>query len=610
MSEIKHHPRIEATGGERPPGGGRPEPDASTGTQGPTSGRPQSRKRSRRKRPYRIYTPEQRRQAVEAYLQSGMSQDEFTQVWGISKASLHTWLTRYKESGPKALERKQHAGKGQSRLGSTVRTEIVQAKHTFPSFGLKRLRDWLFRFRGIKVSTGAIRNTLEKVDTPPQPPVPQRRRRRKPAVHRFERSRPGELWQSDITSAPLARQGVRTYLTVFLDDHSRYVVSWALALHQKQELVVEALLQGIDRFGKPEEVLTDQGRQYYSWRGRSGFQKLLDKQGIRHVVARSHHPQTLGKCERLWKTLREEFWSRVAPQDLAEARERLGHFLSHFNHYRPHQGIGGMVPADRFFGVESDIRQALEEQHAERELDLALSEAPRKRVYLVGRIGDREVSMHGERGRLVVHTPDGAVAEMDTERLGMPQEGEHERAADGIDETSAGAEETAGGVQPIPTRAGSGAGAMAGGERGGAPEGACNRGGDPGAVAGPFEPQGDLRAAGDPSAEDLAVVPASTGRPGGWSAETAAVSAGRSDLGGDAGAAEKEGAKAGSGVGEPEAAGGAAQGDAGTAAERTPIRGGRHWREKADNKGGCLEKSGGQPEEGSTPREPAERSDW
>ena len=57
---------------------------------------------------------------------------------------------------------------------------------------------------------------------------------------------------------------------------------------------------GIHRFEKPEEVPTDYGRQYFSWRGKSDFQNLFDKEGIRHGVARSHHLQTPGK----WPPLR------------------------------------------------------------------------------------------------------------------------------------------------------------------------------------------------------------------------------------------------------------------------------------------------------------------
>jgi transposase InsO family protein len=138
------------------------------------------------------------------------------------------------------------------------------------------------------------------------------RRKRKEIVRRFERSKPGELWQTDITSYVLTRSRVRVYLTVFLDDFSCYVVSWQLATHQKSALVCEALMDGIERFGQPEEVLSDYGRQYFAWRGKADFQHLLVRGGIRHVVSRTHHPETLGKCERLWETVGVELWGRSA----------------------------------------------------------------------------------------------------------------------------------------------------------------------------------------------------------------------------------------------------------------------------------------------------------
>jgi transposase InsO family protein len=105
-------------------------------------------------------------------------------------------------------------------------------------------------------------------------------------------------------STPDAAPGPRTQVwpsrdssrKTFLDDCSRFVVAWGLQLHQRQELVTECLLEGIQRFGKPREVLTDQGRQYYSWRGKSEFDVLMERDGIRHVVSRPHNPETLGKC--------------------------------------------------------------------------------------------------------------------------------------------------------------------------------------------------------------------------------------------------------------------------------------------------------------------------
>ncbi|NOT31979.1 MAG: DDE-type integrase/transposase/recombinase [Planctomycetes bacterium] len=390
------------------------------------------------------FSAEERRAALEAWSKSGMTAIGFSKLWGVSPESLRGWRARYELGGPQALEPKQlgrPSGAGRSTLPAPLQAEIVRTKRRFPSFGLKKVRDFLKRFQGQAVSTGSVRKVLKAEGLHALPVAPRRKRRE--IVRRFERSKPGELWQTDITSYVLTRSRVRVYLTVFLDDFSRYVVSWSLATHQKSQLVCEALMEGIERFGKPEEVLSDQGRQYFAWRGKSDFQRLLVREGIQHVVSRTHHPETLGKCERLWETVGVELWERSQPQDLGEARERLGHYFAHYNHFRPHQGIQGLVPADRFFGAEDVLRKSLEARMERDELGAALSETPRKSVYVFGQIGDQQVSLHGERGRIVLVTSDGVQKELALEDLGLPQTEKpheaHERSDAADDDDGPGA---------------------------------------------------------------------------------------------------------------------------------------------------------------------------
>jgi transposase InsO family protein len=373
------------------------------------------------KRKRRRFTPEERREAVEQWRKSGRTAQDFARLWNCSASSLQKWAKRYDEDGPKSLEDRPHP-KGRRahhprRLPDQVRQAIREIRERNPSFGVTRVADELRRTAHVNVSPSTVRNVLLEAGFAMQP-SPKKRRRGPDKLRRFERARPGELWQTDITSFVLRRHGVRTYLTVFLDDHSRFVVAWKLATHCRKGLVIEPLMEGIARFGKPKEVLTDQGPQYFTWRGKSAFHGVLQREGIQQVLARSHHPQTLGKCERLWKTIGLEFWDRAAPQDLDEARERLGHWIDHYNFFRPHQGIGGSVPADRFFGADETVREAIAEQVSRNALDLALGEVPRKSVYLTGRIGDQSVAVHGEHGGLTVKLPDGSVHEMSSAELG------------------------------------------------------------------------------------------------------------------------------------------------------------------------------------------------
>ncbi len=495
---------------------------------------PRANPRNRTGRTRRAYSPEERRAAVEAYRRSGLGRRAFCELWGLSEATLGKWLKVYSARGPKGLEAPfstpgTKRGRAKKPVPSAVREEIVRTKRRFPGWGLRRIRDVLARFRGVGVPVNKIREVVREEGL--ETPRPVRRRRGPDRVRRFERARPGELWQSDITSYVLARHRQRVYLTVFLDDHSRYVVAWALAVHQRTELVTEPLLEAIARFGKPKEVLTDQGRQYFAWRGKSRFQKLLIREGIQHVVSRAHHPQTLGKCERLWQSVGRELWDRARPQDLDEARRRMAHYVAHYNHFRPHQGIGGVVPADRFFGAESQAREAIERALTNSEIDLAVGEPPRRPVFLYGQVGDGQLSVHGERGQLVIQTPDGERQVIGIDALGAPgrseeqqHDEEHDHDRDAVHEThpDQGPAQAPHALQAGPAPAGAGAGAVAGGERRGARAGPPADELDPRVLARQGHQGGGGNRTGGDAAARLADEPECAGRYGLRTPETAA----------------------------------------------------------------------------------------
>jgi transposase InsO family protein len=230
---------------------------------------------------------------------------------------------------------------------------------------------------------------------------------------RFERARPNQLWQTDIFYFTLKRENRRVYMVIFLDDHSRYVVGYGVHASMGGALVIETLRAAIAAYGPPEEVLSDNGPQYQSWRGKSRFTKELTSLGIRHILAHPRRPQTVGKAERFWGTLWRECVQNAVFLDLEDARKRVGHFIDHYNFQRTHQGIDGLVPADRFFGAQEEVRRTLEARVAKNALTLAKDGAPRKPFYLTGRVGDVDLSIHAEGERVVLCGSDGRREEVD-----------------------------------------------------------------------------------------------------------------------------------------------------------------------------------------------------
>jgi transposase InsO family protein len=364
-------------------------------------------------------TPQQRLLILDLWLRSEMSAREFAPLVGVSDHSLYTWKKRFERHGPAGLEDRVRGAPVGSRLPQATQRAILMLKRSHPDWGAERIHQVLWRSQGYAASAGAIQRVLHEAgyETAEEPTEPHRDR-----VRRFERARPNQLWQSDLFTFTLKRENRRLYLVVYLDDHSRFVVGRGVHASASGALVREVLETAIANFGPPEEILTDNGPQYHTWRGKSAFRKLLERRGIRHVLARPRHPQTLGKTERFWGTLWRECLQGAVIRTVEEARERVGHFVDHYNFQRPHQGIEGLVPADRYFEAASQVRRTLEERVASNALSLARDGAPRQSVYLTGRVGDEAISLHGEQGRVVLTREDGRREEVDLTASGRRAE--------------------------------------------------------------------------------------------------------------------------------------------------------------------------------------------
>ncbi|QVL30224.1 transposase family protein [Telmatocola sphagniphila] len=217
----------------------------------------------------------------------------------------------------------------------------------------------------------------------------------------------------------LKRQNRRVHLVGFMDDHSRFLVGYGLHASQSSALVLEVLRASMASYGTPEEILTDNGTQYVTWRGKSAFSKELEKRGIRQVVASPRHPQTLGKIERFWGTLWRECIESAIFIDMGDAQRRIGLFIDHYNFQRPHQGIDGLVPADRYFGAASEVRRSLQTRVAANALELARNGIPKQPFYLTGQVGGQPFSVHAEGERMILTRPEGERREIDVLYRGL-----------------------------------------------------------------------------------------------------------------------------------------------------------------------------------------------
>jgi transposase InsO family protein len=336
---------------------------------------------------------------LDTWLRSGLPAADFAALVGVSKHTLYAWKKKFDTEGPGGLLDRPRGGPTGSKLPELTRRTILMLKQANPDRGCQRISDLLARGPALPASPKAVARVLHEagyeLETPPTP-------RHRDHVRHFERAQPNQLWQTDLFTFVLKRQNRRVYLVAFMDDHSRFLVSYGLHASQSAALVLEVLRAGLTSYGTPQEILTDNGSQYVTWRGKSAFSKELEQRGIQHIVARPRHPQTLGKIERFWGTLWRECVERAIFLDLGDAQRRIGLFIDHYNFQRPHQGIDGLVPADRFFGAAPEVLQTLQARVASNALELARQGRPTNPFYLTGQVGGQPFSVHAEGERVIL----------------------------------------------------------------------------------------------------------------------------------------------------------------------------------------------------------------
>lgn len=363
------------------------------------------------------FSPHERLLILDTWQRSGLPAGDFAPLVGLSKHTLYLWKKRFAEHGPAGLTEQPRGAKTGSKLSEVTRRTIVMLKAAHPEWGCQRISDELARGPALAASPGAVGRALQEAGYQ----LEERVTRPHPdKVRRFERARPNQLWQTDLFTFVLKRQNRRLHLVGFLDDHSRFLVGYGLHASASSALVLEVLRAAIASYGPPEEILTDNGPQYVTWRGKSQFSRELEQQGIRQIVARPKHPQTLGKVERFWGTLWRECLQRAVFLDLEDARRRIGLFIDHYNFQRPHQGLAGATPADRFFQAAPTVLATLQERIAANSLELARHGVPRAPFYMTGQVAGQPFSVHAE-GERVFLTRAGQPRQ-EVELVGPPQE--------------------------------------------------------------------------------------------------------------------------------------------------------------------------------------------
>jgi putative transposase len=247
----------------------------------------------------------------------------------VPRRTLYRWIEYYKKNGDKRLIEKKR-GINVLEINPQFEEKISQLWHELKCGSPKM---WLIlKSIGFDVSQRQIQKIFKKRGF-------KMNRRTRPSQLKFvkyERARPNNLWHTDWTDCPFTKKK----LIAFIDDHSRFILHAEYFENATTENTILAFQNAIMKYGKPDEILTDNGTQFTPARGESGpFTKFCEDNQIKHILGRVHHPQTNGKIERWFGTYKLEFDERFSCLD---------EFVKFYNEKRIHQGINYQKPIERF----------------------------------------------------------------------------------------------------------------------------------------------------------------------------------------------------------------------------------------------------------------------
>ncbi|MEK6700577.1 MAG: DDE-type integrase/transposase/recombinase [Nitrospirota bacterium] len=204
------------------------------------------------------------------------------------------------------------------------------------SWGYLRIALHLWRLR-VFLSPSTVRRIVLRPRPVPAPPRKDRTdgKKFKPIVV----IRPNALWSIDLTT--LRVFGIfKVYVLGIIDHYSRKVFCLSSTFHPTAEWIVCELNKVCGVFGVPKRIITDNGGQFIS----TVFQELMTISGINHVRTSVGHPQTNGKIERFFQSLKYEFVSLFFLRSKGQLDGLLAEYLLYYNEFRLHEAIDGQTP--------------------------------------------------------------------------------------------------------------------------------------------------------------------------------------------------------------------------------------------------------------------------
>lgn len=205
---------------------------------------------------------------------------------------------------------------------------------------------------------------------------------------RYEADHRNVVWQADhkqlpvLVDPPGRRRVQRPWVTLFVDDFSRAIMGWAIALRPTAAEVLAALRDAVlidsrrgSFGGLPGRLRWDHGLEFVA----GAVEQAALALGVEVDPATPYAPHEKGKVERLHRTIAETFVATLpaytgGPRDhrgrletaglplrLADFVARFDEWVCYYNTERPHRSLAGRTPGERWCEDPTPLRLVVPE---------------------------------------------------------------------------------------------------------------------------------------------------------------------------------------------------------------------------------------------------------
>ena len=222
-----------------------------------------------------------------------------------------------------------------------VRQEIIKLKAQGPNLGCRHIAmifNRRYAAKGMTVGKTYVSNVIRKYY------YDIHVIRQKLKCRKLTAGPRNRIWGLDLTGKTDDQGQLHSILGI-LDHGTRANIVLTALQNKSTATLLRALANGIERFGRPQTLRTNNEVMFRSW----FFRLSLWLVGIRHQRIEPHCPWQNGRIERFFGTLKQVL-DRWAVENRDQLNTSLHLFRLWYNHIRPHQNLQGYTPAEVWSG--------------------------------------------------------------------------------------------------------------------------------------------------------------------------------------------------------------------------------------------------------------------